>query len=730
MIIDREFGFGTIAAPRGTAAMARSVFAEFCRRMALAYGEEHRGGRVAGNNVKPMAKAIVTEFPHRVRVIEHLWITLSDGCRLGARMWLPVDAETRPVPAILEYIPYRKSDGTRARDEPMHGYFAGHGFAAIRVDQRGSGDSYGLLEDEYLKAEQDDALQIIDWISRQPWCNGRVGMMGKSWGGFNCLQVAALRPPALKAVLSVCSTDDRYRDDIHYMGGCLLNDNHWWGALMMAFQGRPPDPEHFGPGWRDEWLNRVRSMPFWPALWMHHPTRDDYWRHGSICEDWSAIRCPVYLVGGWADAYTSAIPRMLENLKVPRKAMVGPWAHLYPHDGTPAPAVGFLQEAVKWWARWLMDAPNNIMGGPMIWSWIEDSDRPTTSVTRRAGHWAGDQEWPSRNVREAIWHLAPGKLIQRPPAAFKLSIRSPLWVGLECGEWMGAGCVGEMPGDQRADDAGSLVFDSPPIDGRLDLLGTPRVELAFSVDRPVAQVALRLGDVWPDGPVQRVSYGVFNLNHVDGHQRPGPLVPGHVYRVTIPLKFFGHRFLHGHLIRLSVSTSYWPLIWPSPEPVRLTLHTDHTRLVLPVRSGSTDDGKEPFGRAESAPLAPIQVVDPGHVRRWVTRDNVDGTITYVTDAVGGVFGEGVHRFEATGTTVSHSLRRELTIHPDDPLCASYAIIQSIGLSRPGWNTRVETKTRLTSTKEEFHLVGDLKAIDGDKLAAARSWDEKFPRRYR
>ena len=432
------------------------------------------------------------DLPHKVKKIEHFWITLRDGCRLAARMWLPVDAEAKPVPAVLEYIPYRKRDGTRGRDEPMHGYFAGHGYAAIRVDMRGSGESDGLLQDEYLQLELDDGVEVIDWIARQPWCDGSVGMMGKSWGGFNCLQVAAMRPKPLKAVLSVCSTDDRYTDDIHYMGGCLLNDNHWWGDIMLAYQARPADPALFGEGWRDNWLKRLNEMPFWPAIWMRHPARDDYWRHGSICEDYGAVQCPVMLIGGWADAYTNAVPRMLEHLTVPRRAIIGPWAHIYPHDGVPGPAIGFLQEAVKWWDHWLKGAKNGAMDGPMLWSWLEDSARPSTTVTYRDGRWAGDQAWPSPNVAMQSWSLGNGVLALKPQPATALSICSPQTVGIGCGEWMGAGCPGEMPTDQRMDDGGSLVFDSAPLEQELDLLGAPVLELEFSVDRPVAQVCARL----------------------------------------------------------------------------------------------------------------------------------------------------------------------------------------------------------------------------------------------
>lgn len=224
-----------------------------------------------------------------VNVTEHLWITLKDGTRLGARLWLPEGAEENPVPAVLEYIPYRKRDGTRGRDEPMHGYFAQNGYAAIRVDMRGTGESDGHMADEYIQQEQNDALEVIAWIAAQPWCSGNVGMMGKSWGGFNGLQVAACRPPALKAIITAYSTDDRFRDDIHYMGGLLLNDNLWWGTIMLAYQSRPLDPAIVGAGWRDAWIERLERLPFFPALWLEHQHFDEYWKHGSVCEDWSAI---------------------------------------------------------------------------------------------------------------------------------------------------------------------------------------------------------------------------------------------------------------------------------------------------------------------------------------------------------------------------------------------------------------------------------------------------------
>jgi len=318
-------------------------------------------------------------------------------------------------------------------------------------------------------------------------------------------------------------------------------------------------------------------------------------------------------------------------------------------------------------------------------------------------------------------------LALKPPAAVDLSICSPQTVGIGCGEWMGAGCPGEMPTDQRMDDGGSLVFDSAPLQQELDLLGAPVLELEFSVDRPVAQVCARLSDVFPDGAAQRTSYAVFNLNHLAGHDQPQQLEPGKRYRARIVLNALGHRFPAGHRLRLALSTAYWPLIWPTPERVTLTVHAAGTRLALPVRTGQSLDGTNPFAAPESAPRTPVSKVADGYLKREVHHDLMTGAMTYVTDGEGGVFGEGVLRFDEIDTVVNHAMRRELTIHPEDPLSAHYRIRQSYDQKRDGWDIRIETETVMTSTKRELILTGKMDAFENGKRVASRNWRETEPR---
>jgi uncharacterized protein len=333
-----------------------------------------------------------TAFPRVVVVADDVGIVMPDGCRLSARVWMPDDADRNPVPAVLEYIPYRKRDGTLPRDEMMHPYVAGHGYACVRVDMRGNGDSEGLMADEYTVQELQDACDVIAWLAAQPWCSGTVGMMGKSWGGFNCLQTAFLQPPALKAVVSVCSTTDRFADDIHFRGGCLLGENFGWGAVMLSYSSRPADPL-LRPDWRADWLARLDALPHLAPVWAGHQARDGYWRHGSICEDYARMQVPVLAVGGWADNYMNTVAEIVENVPG-SKGIVGPWVHQYPHTAVPGPQIGFLQECVRWWDRWLKGVLNGAEDDAAMRAYVLHSAPPDASAPHRAGAWVATG-WPA-----------------------------------------------------------------------------------------------------------------------------------------------------------------------------------------------------------------------------------------------------------------------------------------------------------------------------------------------
>lgn len=666
---------------------------------------------------------IVTCFPNAVREIEHCWIPLADGTRLAARLWIPEGAEANPVPAILEFIPYRKRDFYRAVDEAIHPYFAGHGYACVRVDIRGCGDSEGVLRDEYLSKEQDDALEILRWIVSQPWCSGSVGMMGISWGGFNSLQVAARRPPELKAVITVCSTDDRYADDVHYMGGCLLLDNLAWASQMFVRTARPPDPELVGERWRAMWQERLENTVPFVETWLGHQRRDAYWKHGSVCENYADITCAVYAIGGWADGYVNAVPRLLAGLSCPRKGLVGPWAHDYGHTGRPGPQIGFLQEALRWWDYWLKGVDSGIMDEPMYRVWMQESVRPQSYYAERPGRWVAEPSWPSPNIAFHHFILNAGGLdVEATPQA-SLTVGSPQTTGRYYRRWCPYGVGPEMPGDQREDDAGSLVFDSARLNERSEIMGAPAVTLDLMVDQPQAMIAVRLCDIAPDGASTLVTYGLLNLTHRDSHEFPEPLVPGQQYRVRVQLGDIAHVFPAGHRIRVAISTSYWPTAWPTPTPVRLTLFTGTSALELPVRAPRPEDANiRPFDPAEGPPALKRTEQRPVDYSREIEHDTTTGRSVVTVTKDGGAWYAPDIDLACDAFTVERA-----TIAADEPLSARHEITATSRMARGNWQVSVETRSVLTATLDTFQIELGLDTYEGESRVFSKTWALSVPR---
>jgi putative CocE/NonD family hydrolase len=668
---------------------------------------------------------LVAELPSDITEEEHLWITVSDGTRLAARLWRPVDSDAEPVPAVVEYIPYRKRDLTAVRDSLHHPYMAGHGYACLRVDLRGTGESEGVLLDEYLEQEQRDAEDVLAWVAGQSWCNGRTGMMGISWGAFAALQVAARRPPSLQAIVISSFTDDRYADDMHYMGGCLLTDNLAEAGTMFAYATCPPDPALVGERWREMWRERLESSGPWVEEWLSHQRRDEYWRHASVSEDYAAVRCPVLASSGWADGYSNAVTRLLGHLDVPRKGLIGPWSHKYPHLGEPGPAIGYLQEVVRWWDHWLKDADNGAMDGPMLWTWMQDSVPPSTSYEQRPGRWVAEPSWPSPHCREVSRPLGRHR-IGTSGEVFDdvLTVQSPLSVGQFAGKWASYNAPPDLPYDQREEDGGSLVFDSDPLTERVEILGAPTVHLDFSVDRPVAMVAARLSDVAPEGRATRVTYGLLNLTHREGGDAPQVLEPGRRYRATVQLNGVGQAFPPGHRIRLSLSTSYWPLAWPPPEPVTLTVHGGSSSLTLPVRSAAAqeDAHSRPFGEPEAAPpLTTTQLGEPE--QRWtVSRDMVDykQSLEIVKD-------RGLMRHDDIGLDIGRRAYERYDWVADDYTSPTGRSTWTMRFRRGDWDVRTVTHTELRCTPTDFLLHATLDGYENDHRVFSRTWNETIPR---
>ncbi len=658
-----------------------------------------------------------TDFPRKVREIENTWIPMPDGTKLAARVWLPEDAEDDPVPAILEYLPYRKRDGTVERDHLTHPYFAGHGYAGVRVDMRGTGDSEGVCLGEYLKQEQDDALAVIDWLVAQPWCSGKVGMIGISWGGFNGLQVAARQPEGLAAVITLCSTDDRYADDIHFMGGAMLTDKLSWGGTAFFIANTPPDPAIVGERWRDMWLERFEANGLWMLDWFRHQRRDAFYAHGSICEDWRKVQVPVYAVGGYADGYTNPIMRMMENLPGPRRALIGPWAHKYPHFASPGPRIGFLQEALRWWDQHLKGIDTGVMDDPMIRAWMQDAAEPTPVYSERPGHWIGFGGWLAE-AEETVLYVTHDGLRDKADGV-SITISSPETTGWTAQSWCAYGVTADGPLDQNGEAGLATLFETEPLDGEVEIFGHPRLDLNVASDVPQANLAAVLSMVAPDGRASFITHGVLNLTHRNSHAEPEPM-PERPVSAEVQLNVIGQTIPAGYRLRLALSSAYWPILWPSASKATLTI-TD-ARLTLPHPPEDAELNLPTFSDPEGAQPAPIESLAVGSTQRSREIDLASGTETY---ARRDDHGTSFHRH--TGLKMASRSAEVFTIHPDDPNSAKGRSSWHWEAAREDWRASVDTSVSVAALADVWRIEASLTARDADGEVLTRTWHEDVPR---
>jgi putative CocE/NonD family hydrolase len=655
-----------------------------------------------------------------------------EGRRGASADAAPEVAETGPgascpperFPALLEYLPYRKDDLTSPRWDAHH-YFAARGYVGVRLDVRGTGDSPGVARDEYTLQEQLDGYDAIEWLAAQPWCNGRVGMWGTSYGGFNSIQVAMHRPPSLKAIVSHAATDDRYNDDVHYHGGCLTAlEQVEYPLAMVAMNALPPDPELAGPQWQAIWRERLQATP-WMLEWLRHQTNDDYWRHGSLCTNYAAIRCAVFHIGGWNDGYTNAVFRMAEHLRVPYKALVGPWTHSRPNVCGVGPRVDFLYEMLRWWDYWLKDIDTGIMDEPPITLYVQRWRPPERFPKGVPGYWRYEREWPPRRTRTLTLYLATGGALTDEPGKGQDTYTYDPTVGTTAGDWCPTEPPSGLAGDQRTDDALSLTYDTPPLAAPLEILGTPAVVLFVSSTAPVAFFSARLCDVAPDGRSTLITRGALNATRRRSSQVPEPLRPGEVYELMIPLRVISWVLPAGHRLRLSVASADWPMIWPSPYPAEQSVYYGRatpSRLSLPTVPVEPPPAGEPAPRLRpAADLPPTARVSAGPGRREIIYDELAGAVAVRlgTSSTVAPLGQSV--------ALESKLEAEARVMRSDPAHAEVKGVRRYVLEQAGVKTEAVARAEIRSTVDELQVAIELDVTQEGVVYLRRRWRESIPR---
>jgi predicted acyl esterase len=645
---------------------------------------------------------------------------MPDGVRLGARLWIPEGAELQPVPVVLEYIPYRKRDMYRPRDNDWGPQVAQYGIAYARVDIRGSGDSQGVMVDEYAPPELNDAVSVIAWLSRQPWSNGNVGMRGISWGGINTLQVAAMAPPELKAIMPMGCCDVRFTDDAHYVGGALGRTNFEWGMHFKNVMSGPPDPEIVGPEWETMWRQRLDATPAIISEWVSHQRYDAYWQRGSIAVDYKKIKCPVYVVDGWIDTYSNVIGRLLENLTVPRKGLIGPWPHNYPDDVSPGPGLDWAYEETRWWHQWLLGVDTGIMREPMFRAYLPYTTPWEVYPKDVPGRWVAEAVWPSLSLGPTAWYLnANGELGRRPSKPARVNYVGDKVVGLSKPQWLPYPPVG-MPTEQSPDDQNSLVFNSPALNSDIEILGYPVARVRVAANVPVAKLAVRITDVTPDGKSWLVSYGLLNLTHRVSHEHPSALRSGEFYDVEMKLFMVAHRFKRGHRIRVALSESLWPLVWPSPQIATLTIEVGSSSIVLPVRPVPAAEAPFPIPVRPAAPQALAGLL--GTPRDERTLRAPDGRVT-----IHRVSPEVSYPMPDVGTALIRRWTESSEITEGAPNSCIWKNENLVGFKRGDWDCQTLAAFEITSTADAFLVKESLEVTKGGDRFFHKESEKKIDR---
>ncbi len=638
------------------------------------------------------------------------WITLRDGVRLAADLHRPEGVG--PFAALLEALPYRKDDIT-ASYRPEYGRLAAEGgFVVCRVDVRGTGSSEGDATDEYPEAEQQDLAEVIAWLAAQPWSNGRVGMFGTSYSGFNSIQLACERPPALHAICAIYATDDRYTDDSHYMGGTvraidLVDYCHY----MTPMNALPPVPAVFGPGWRDEWRRRVESNEPWLLRWLREQRDGPYWRHGSLRPDYERITCATMLVGGWADGYRNNSLRTFAALRCPKALLMGPWSHMSTETSLPGPHIDLVPEMIRWFGRWLRDEDNGVDRDRPIRIFVRHATRPEPDLAEHAGVWRSEPGWPldRSHVRE---------LVPAGDGEDALSVRA------DVGTSAWNSCAGRLPWgqpqDQRGDDAWSLTYDWPVDDAPVEVLGHPTVRLRLRCDAPVASLSVKLNDVFPDGTSALVTRGLLNLTHRASSTAPTPMPLDEPVEVAVELEAAAYRFEPGHRIRLSVAGTDWPNAWPPPTPVTLTVERGSLRLALPVLDGPPPIPEPPaFHHRPAGSDEDESEADANPI--WRLEHDVLARTTTAISEYGDTY-RGNH-----GVTVTDLYQGEVTVSLLDPGRSSARATCRFELAWPEVTCVAEARLNVDSDAACFRVEIELDTEQDGVLFVSRRWSEVIPR---
>jgi uncharacterized protein len=678
----------------------------------------------AGLRVSPGPWPVPGDLAPGVR-FESVRIRMPDGVRLAALLYLP-SVIRRPIPGLLHTVPYRHSPDMGSYMQM--GYYAQRGYAELYLDVRGTGGSDGVALDEYTVAEHADTVHVLEWLSKQRWSNGAVGMYGTSYSAFNSLQIATeYHPRALKAIFVLCGTDDRYTDDIHHPGGIMLMVDNSWALGMVTKNATPGAPEFVmdNQAALDRW-----NTPPWLQVYLHNQLDGPHYRRGSLAPDYSRLKTPTFLGGGYLDMYQNFVPRVMHSSPAVSHGILGPWHHSMTWPG---PVVDWYALRLRWFDHWLKGVDTGMLSEARVSFYLPEWKRKSF---RDAGSIPG--EWRFLDAFPDTVFNPGDKLFLRPtpelPREAALSMDPPPGRGGGLSELVGDasalklryhpsrggstdslgpdGSEGYYGLDAREENLWGLSFDTPPLKMPVEMLGFARAHLYVSSTAPLANWMVQLYDLAPDGTSYLVTRGFLNGSHRRSHTNPEPLVPNEIYPMDVQLFCAGYRFSPAHVIRVVITNAEFPVVWPSPYPMTTTLYTGGDQpsfIALPVLPALTY-------RSGRLPILSDAAV-PG--KTWRSGD----------DMTGYQLTRDIKTGEATAHYQMGPDELWCRVNDNDPAQASMQLSTSVVHTPEGAARRVETRAQgtLRSTADSFVMDIQCTLLENDRIVRERRWQDTVKR---
>jgi putative CocE/NonD family hydrolase len=642
-------------------------------------------------------------------------IQMRDGTALSVHITRP-EPEGR-YPTVMSYCPYRylpelaqaPSDREYSNSFNSSHYLAERGYVCVNYDVRGTGASGGASTDMYSDAERQDGYDMVEWIASQPWSNGHVGIWGISYGAVVAWQIAAAAPPHLRAIIVRSGTDDVY-GDFNYPGG-MLRSFWMFGSyvpMMTALNFAPPAASWAMDDWEEIWAGHLRANAPWSIGFLEHQTDDEYWAARSVRPDYDRIKCAVFVIEGWADWYPTAVLRAFANLKVPKRALIGPWGHDWPENAFLGPRIDARPEYLKWFDEFLKRADTGVLNEPPVTIFVKKYQPPAPTYNEELGFWRQEAEWPPARSQETPMFLAsagllkreldPGEPLQRDHYVYRPS------VGIASGILaQGFAKPWGMPLDQRSDEAYSLTYTTVPLEEDLEATGNPTAHLFVSSSADVAYFHVRVCDVAPDGVSKLLTDGGLNATRRNSRHHPEQLKRNEVYELEIELKSMAYIFPRGHRIRVSISSSDFQNIWPASRSATNTVLRGMecpSRIVLPLINSQCPDLTAPT--LLGSPSSPKMGAPPGYALTW---DLTNQTLRLSTE---------VHPLNSIN-------RATYRLSDNDPADVEIEGVSDYKVSRPQCDVNVRARLVTTSDAQEFRHSVEVEITVNGKPYFNKTW---------